>query len=76
MEKDKLADYHSSVKVSHMCLEGATVKIITEETETDQPFPAYSRLCTHVQQMAAKLFIVTHFLFFHKGFNYIFFPFM
>ena len=29
VEKDKLANYHSSVKVSQMCLKGATVKIIT-----------------------------------------------
>ena len=29
MEKDKLADYHLSVKVSQMCLKGAKVKIIT-----------------------------------------------
>ena len=29
MEKDKLADYHSSVKVSEICLKGAKVKIIT-----------------------------------------------
>ena len=29
MEKDKLADYHSSVKVSQMCLKGEKVKIIT-----------------------------------------------
>ena len=29
MEKDKLADYHSSVKVSQICLKGAKVKIIT-----------------------------------------------
>ena len=29
VEKDKLADYHSSVKVSPMCLKGATVKIMT-----------------------------------------------
>ena len=29
VEKDKLADYHSSVKVSQMCLKGEKVKIIT-----------------------------------------------
>ena len=29
VEKDKLADYHSSVKVSQMCLKRATIKIIT-----------------------------------------------
>ena len=29
MEKDKLADYHLSVKVSQMCLKGAKVNIIT-----------------------------------------------
>ena len=29
VEKDKLVDYHSSVKVSQMCLKGAKVKIIT-----------------------------------------------
>ena len=29
VEKDKLADYHSSLKVSQMCLKGAKVKKIT-----------------------------------------------
>ena len=52
MEKDKLADYHSSVKVSQMCLKGEDVKIIT----VDKCFRylGYRKIIIHVSKHCLK----------------------